>query len=128
MFRKANRKRALRLLGALILYFVVLAADLVAAWLGVVEPGRVTVLTVAHLVAALLLIIAFAVFYLRTDELQKSVQQVAMSIALGGVAVLTTLYGFLESFGLPRISWTYVFPLLAAFWFIGAILAERRYE
>src|SRR6267378_6273986 len=55
----------------------------------------------------------------RLDELQRRIQIQAFGFSLGGTALITFGYGFLEGAGLPQLSWTYVLPLMALLWGAG---------
>ncbi len=63
----------------------------------------------------------------RLDEVQKRMHMQAFGFSLGGTALLTFGYGFLEGAGLPQLSWTLVAPLIALLWGLGiGILALRQ--
>jgi hypothetical protein len=64
----------------------------------------------------------------RMDELQRRIQLEALGFSFAGTAVLTLSYGFLEGLGYPRLSMFTVWPLLAALWIVGLVLARRRYQ
>jgi|EndMetStandDraft_4_1072995.scaffolds.fasta_scaffold185123_2 hypothetical protein len=64
----------------------------------------------------------------RMDELQRRIQLEALGFSFAGAAVLTFSYGFLEGLGYPRLSMFTVWPLLAALWIVGLVLARRRYQ
>jgi hypothetical protein len=62
------------------------------------------------------------------DELQKRIQTLAFGFSLGATALFTFSYGFLEGVGLPHLNWTYVLPMMAVFWGIGAAYFSWRYR
>jgi hypothetical protein len=63
------------------------------------------------------------------DELQQRIQLEALAFAFAATGVLTTMYGFLTSAGLPAIEMgTYVWPAMVMLWAIGVALAHRRYR
>jgi hypothetical protein len=64
----------------------------------------------------------------RLDELQKRVQMQAFGFSLGTTALVTFGYGFLEGVGLPHLNWTYVLPLMAVLWALGAAIFRWRYR
>ena len=64
----------------------------------------------------------------RMDELQRRIQLEALGFSFAGTAILTFSYGFLEGLGYPRLSMFTVWPLLAALWIVGLVLARRRYQ
>jgi hypothetical protein len=102
--------------------------------------GSVTVLQAnpeaawRYYVAVLPLIPAGLVIWLfmrslaRLDEVQKRVQVQAFGFALGGTALLTFGYGFLEGAGMPHLSWTYILPLIAVLWALGASVFKWRHR
>jgi len=63
----------------------------------------------------------------RLDEVQKRLHMQAFGFSLGGTALLTFGYGFLEDAGLPHLSWTLITPLMALLWGLAlGILAFRQ--
>jgi hypothetical protein len=64
----------------------------------------------------------------RLDELQRRIQMEAFGFSLGTTALITFGYGFLEGVGLPHLSWTYVFPLMAVLWGVGTAIFKWRYR
>jgi hypothetical protein len=64
----------------------------------------------------------------RLDEMQKRIQMQAFGFSLGSTALLTFGYGFLEGAGLPHLSSTYVLPLMAVLWGLGAAIFTWRYR
>jgi len=63
----------------------------------------------------------------RLDEAQKRMHMQALGFALGGTALFTFGYGFLEGVGFPYLSWTLVTPLITLLWGLGlGILAFRQ--
>jgi hypothetical protein len=63
----------------------------------------------------------------RMDEVQKRMHMQAFGFALGGTALVTFGYGFLEGVGFPYLSWTLVTPLITLLWGLGlGILAFRQ--
>ena len=64
----------------------------------------------------------------RLDEVQKRTQMQALGFSMAATALVTFGYGFLESAGLPRMSATFVLPLMAAFWGLGLVALGLRYR
>jgi hypothetical protein len=64
----------------------------------------------------------------RLDEMQKRIHLQAFGFSLGGTALVTFGYGFLEGAGLPHLNWTYVLPLMAVLWGVGAAIFSYRYK
>jgi hypothetical protein len=62
------------------------------------------------------------------DELQKRIQIEAFGFSLVATALITFAYGFLEGVGMPHLSWTYVLPLMAVLWAVGAAVFTFRYR
>jgi hypothetical protein len=64
----------------------------------------------------------------RLDELQKRIQLQAVGFSLAATALLTFAYGFLEGVGFPHLNWTFVLPLMALLWGVGAAVFTIRYR
>ena len=64
----------------------------------------------------------------RLDELQRRIHMQAFGFSLGTTALATFAYGFLEGAGMPHLNWTYVLPLMAVLWAIGAAIFKWRYR
>jgi hypothetical protein len=62
----------------------------------------------------------------RLDEVQRLIQVQAFGFALGATALLTFGYGFLESAGLPHLTWLYVLPVMVVFWALGTAAFRWR--
>ena len=72
--------------------------------------------------------VAVVQFLREQDELQRKMQVEALAIGFTASAVITLTYGFLENAGVPRLSWVWVWPVMAFFWCIGLVVAHRRYR
>ena len=77
---------------------------------------------------AALVIVLFVRRLARMDELQRRIQTQAFGFSLGTTALLTFAYGFLEGVGLPHLNWTFVLPLMAILWAVGAAVFTIRYR
>jgi hypothetical protein len=64
----------------------------------------------------------------RLDEMQKRIHLQAFGFSLGATGLVTFGYGFLEGAGMPHLSWTYVLPLMAVLWGVGAAIFAWRYR
>jgi hypothetical protein len=64
----------------------------------------------------------------RLDELHRRIQMQAFAFSLGATALVTFAYGFLEGVGMPRLSWTFVLPLMAILWGVGTAVFTVRYR
>src|ERR1700737_3466476 len=85
------------------------------------------VIAVLPVIPAALVVWLFVRAISRLDEVKKRMHMQAFGFALGGTALITFGYGFLESAGLPNLSWTFVTPLIALLWGLGlGILAFRQ--
>jgi hypothetical protein len=71
---------------------------------------------------------AFARALGELDEFQRKVQLEALTFSLGGTALLTFTYGFMEYAGAPHVNLMFVLPLGAFLWFVGLVLTQRRYR
>lgn len=91
------------------------------------SPLRV-VIALAPMLPALLLPVVVVRYLRRVDELQRQIQLEALGFAFAGTAVITFGYGFLETAGLPRLSWFAVWPIMGALWIIGSLIFQRKYR
>jgi hypothetical protein len=112
---------------AMLAYLMVLVGSVVVVQ---ANPGAswryfVVVLPVAP---AAFVIWLFVRALARLDEMQKRIQMLAFGLALGSTALITFGYGFLEGAGLPHLSWTYVLPLIAVLYGLGAAIFTWRYR
>ena len=83
-------------------------------------------IAVLPVVPAALVVWLFVRVIARLDEVQKRKQMQAFGFSLGGTALVTFGYGFLEGAGMPHLNWTFVTPLMAMLWGLGlGILAVR---
>ena len=80
------------------------------------------------LVPAGLVIWLFMRWLARLNVAQKRIQVLAFGFATGATALLTFGYGFLEGAGMPHLSWTYVLPLVAVLWALGAAVFRWRHR
>ena len=67
-------------------------------------------------------------FLIETDELARKIQVEALAIAFAAGSVLTFGYGMLQVAGAPKISWLFVWPVYAACWLVGSLVAKVRYR
>ncbi len=74
------------------------------------------------------LVIAIVRFVLRADELERQVVVMSAALAAVGVGVMTMALGFLENAGVPRLSMTLVWPLLAVAFGVTFPFVHRRYQ
>ncbi|MCO5189533.1 MAG: hypothetical protein M9928_03850 [Anaerolineae bacterium] len=125
--KAANRTYMRQMIVAMGFYVVLV---IVSVWL----IGRMEE-TIWRIPIALLPVIpaAFAlrafIRYLNSiDEFMQKMQLNAIAIAAGATGMITFAYGFLENAGLPRLSWTFIFPLMIAIWGIALTIIERRYR
>jgi len=111
---------------AMAAYVVVLLAS-VSLLEGVDQPVK-TLVALVPLVPAGFALMAYLRFLTRMDELGRRIQLEALAFGFGAAGMLTFAYGFLENAGFPRISYTWVFPLMIVLWGIGGAVATRRYR
>jgi len=83
---------------------------------------------VAPVAPAAIVVLLFVRRLSRLDELQRRIQTEAFGFSLGGTALLTFAYGFLEGVGLPHLNWTFVLPLMAVMWGVGTAIFTFRYR
>lgn len=86
------------------------------------------VVAIVPVAPAALVLFLFVRRLARLDELQKRIQTEAFGLSLGATALITFAYGFLEGVGMPHLNWTYILPLMAAFWGVGTAVFTFRYR
>ncbi|TMB89481.1 MAG: hypothetical protein E6J18_12640 [Chloroflexi bacterium] len=86
------------------------------------------VIAVVPVAPAAVVVFLFVRRLARLDELQKRIQTEAFGFSLGATALITFAYGFLEGAGMPHLNWTYILPLMAALWAVGAAIFTFRYR
>jgi hypothetical protein len=106
-------------------YLMVLVGSVTVLQANSEAPWRYYV-AVLPLLPAGLVIWLFMRTLARLDESQKRIQVYAFGFAFGATALLTFGYGFLEGAGMPHLSWTYVLPLMAVLWALGAAIFKLR--
>jgi len=111
---------------AMAAYVVVLLASV--SLLERVDQPVKTLVALVPLVPAGFALMAYLRFLTRMDELGRRIQLEALAFGFGAAGMLTFAYGFLENAGFPRISYTWVFPLMIVLWGIGGAVATRRYR
>ena len=77
---------------------------------------------------ALFIPVAVAHFFRVMDEMQRRIQLEGLAFGFVATAMLTLTYGFLGNAGLAQPNWVWVWPVMAAFWVIGLVIAHRRYR
>lgn len=112
---------------AMLAYLMVLVGSVTVLEANRDAPWRYYVAVLPVLPAALVILL-FVRALLHLDELQKRIQTQAFGFSLGVTALVTFTYGFLEGVGLPHLNWTYVLPLMAVFWGLGAAYFTWRYR
>ncbi len=79
------------------------------------------------MIPATFVVVSYVRFLRSSDELQQRIALEALAFAFGGTALITLAYGFLDQAGLPRISWWWVWPIMASLWILGGWLARKRW-
>lgn len=91
------------------------------------SPWRFVV--VALPVAALVLVVLAVWRYLRSaDELQGRILLESLGIGFAGGSLITFTWGLMQNVGAPAVPWTFVFPVYAACWLVGRLVAGWRYR
>jgi uncharacterized membrane protein YozB (DUF420 family) len=112
---------------ALLAYMMLLIGS-VTVLRGNPEASWRYVVAAVPVLPAALVVFLFVRRLAQTDELQKRIQTEAFGFALGGTALLTFTYGFLEGVGLPHLNWTFILPLIAVLWGVGTAIFTFRYR
>jgi hypothetical protein len=124
---QANRRYALEFSAAMTGYVIVLVGSL--KLLGTFgETSWKYPLALSPVLPAVGVLIAFLRFFRGVDELEQRIHLEALAFAFGASALATFAYGFLEGAGFPHLNWTFVWPVMGAFWAIGSAVARNRYR
>jgi hypothetical protein len=124
---QAHRRYAIEFSAAMVGYIIVLVGSIrMLGSLG--ETAWRYPLAASPILPAAAALWAFIRFFRGVDELEQRMHLEALAFAFGGSALATFAYGFLEGAGFPHLNWTFVWPVMAAFWGAGNFLARRRYR
>jgi hypothetical protein len=126
----ASRRYTYRILVANALFFVFLVTDIVIFRHD--HPTRVLAYALAVLPALpIIAVLAAFGFYLAElkDEFQRMIKVQSMLWSIGGTLVVTTVWGYLESFAqVKHLELIWVYPIFCLFMAISAVLVKRRYS
>ena len=83
--------------------------------------------------AMLALIMAYAIVISvaairRLDELEQRIQLIAIAVSFTLTGILVTTADILEKDGFPRIGGSWLWLIMAAIWFVSALVLRRRYR
>lgn len=126
--RAANRRYHLRLAAAILAYALVLAGVIVAINSDAVGGPLRFVVAGLPMLPLLGVPVALSAWLRETDELQRRTALEGLAIGFAAGSILTFGYGFLQLVGAPDASWFFVWPVYAASWAIGGMIAQRRYR
>lgn len=127
MTKRIQLRYGLEFSAAFMCYAVVLVASV--KLLGVYgNTGWRYALALSPMLPATAALYTFIRFFRRVDELEQRMYLESFAFAFGASGLATFAYGFLEGAGFPHLNWTFVWPVMSAFWGIGNILAKRRYR
>jgi hypothetical protein len=115
------------MLVSLSLYAAALVVSLTWLKAGVEGPWRYAI-AVLPVLPALGVPLAVIRICQAMDELQLRIQLESLAFGFAAAAVATFTYGFLQNAGLPEVSWVWVWPVMAACWIIGQLVARRKYR
>src|SRR5262249_23586633 len=108
-------------------YTVLLIVSLKLLQAGATSPWKYLI-AVLPVFPALGIPIAVMRFCQAMDELQLRIQLESLAFGFALAAVATFTYGFLQNAGLPDVGWVWVWPVMAACWIFGQLVARRRYR
>ena len=112
--------------GAMLAYVVLLPLSIIA-YRAVDNDALKTAIAVVPVIPTVLGLVAILRTIRRMDELEKRIHFEAVAFAFAATALLTFTYGLLENIAFPRISLTWILPLMIVLWTLGQALARRRY-
>jgi len=113
--------------GSAMLAYVVLLPLSIFAYRAVDQDALRAIIAVVPVVPTLLGLVAILRAVRRMDELERRIHFEAVAFAFAATALLTFTYGLLENVDFPRVSLTWILPLMVALWGLGQALARRRY-
>ena len=123
-----TRTALIQFVGGLAAYIALLLATTSAFDRGVVPMGARIPVALLPMLPLLLVTLGVMTAIRNSDELNVRMQFEALAFAFALTALTTFSYGFLETFaGLPRLSYFFVWPVMAVFWIVGRLVAARRY-
>jgi hypothetical protein len=92
------------------------------------EPLRVAVALVP-IIPSFGMLLTLMKSHREQDELQRRITAEGIMFAFGATAIVTFSYGFLEQYAYaPKLSYFFVWAVLAITWMIGSLLARYRYR
>jgi hypothetical protein len=112
--------------GAMLAYVVLLPLSIIA-YRAVDQDGLRSLIAVIPVIPTTLGLVAIVRAIRRMDELERRIHFEAVAFAFAATALLTFTYGLLENLAFPRISLTWILPLMIVLWTLGQALARRRY-
>jgi hypothetical protein len=120
-------KYAVWMIISLALYAVALVISLTWLKAGIEGPLKYAV-AVLPVLPALGVPLAVVRYCQSMDELQRRIQLESLTFGFAAAAIATFTYGFLQNAGLPDVSWVWVWPVMAACWIVGKLVARWRYR
>lgn len=126
--RKEDQIRVM--IASLLFMLAYVAASVLPRWLNLSTPLSVGLAVVAALVFAYFIFTEVRI--IRTmDEMQQRIQLEALAIAYPASILFVMLLGLLERvIELPKTDFSYrhIWPLMFFFYFLGLVIARRRYS
>ncbi len=124
----SNKKYITQVLVATGVYCLVTVASIL--WLKLGHPASPWkyLIAAAPVFPAMLIPAAAVRCFREMDEFQQKLHLESLAFGFTGSAVLTLALGFLENAGVPRLSWTWVWPVMSICWLAGLVLARARYK
>jgi len=123
-----TRRYQVELAVSLLIYFVLVLGS---NWLlRLLNPEGAVKYAIAVLPMCGVLAMAAAILrhVRRMDELQQRASLEALAFAFSASAFGFFAWGFAETAGAPRLPTFATWPIMAALWIIGGLLAHRRYR
>jgi hypothetical protein len=124
---KVHKRYAIEFTAAFICYLIVLVGSIKLLGSFGETVWRYP-LALSPMLPAAAALFAFVRFFRAVDEMEQRMYLEGFAFAFGASALATFAYGFLEGVGFPHLNWTFVWPVMALFWGMGNVLAQRRYR
>lgn len=124
---KANRSYVVRFTVAMVSYALLLVGALLLVQVVGAGPARYLVMLLP--LPALVLVVRSVYLLVReADELQSRILLESLAIGFAGGSLITFSWGLMQTVGAPQVPWLLVFPVYAACWLIGSVVARWRYR
>jgi hypothetical protein len=123
-----TRTALAQFIGGFVAYAVLLMLTLTAFTRNVVPESLKVPVALVPMLPLVVVALGIMRAIRASDELQARIQFEALAFAFALTAFATFSYGFLELYaGFRHLNMFSVWPVMAVFWIVGKLIAQRRY-